>query len=256
MRKAGLLPFLFVILLFTGECLGTDPYDNIAVPPGPYLSTYPYYFSSSELADKNGNRISKDPDAKTYQNTLKFNYYDKTVLPNTSVLAILVPGGCTQMLGDHDCGIGDLLLVAGYWLVDDPDSKTWFGIRPSLSVPTGSYDKNRKANMGSNVWQVRPIVFFAKQFWKIDLELTAKYNIFTKNDDTHTRQGNQVIFEEYAGYFIRPDLLLGFHFNGIWGQDTIVNGAPIHESGVQKYQAGPSIFKDFGNGFAILIEGL
>jgi hypothetical protein len=252
---AGFLATLW-FCFSAGVSRGMEPYDDVAMPQGSYFSMYPLYYHADRLMDKNGNAVAANPEAALYQNTFKYNYYDKTLLPNTALFSALLPVGCIEMLGSHDCGVGDLTLVGGYWFVDDPESKTWFGVRAQVVAPIGSYDKNSKANMGANVWKFRPILYAAKQIGNFQAELTAKYTIYTKNADTDTRQGNEATAEGYVGYFLKPDLLLGGHLNGTFGQDKTVSGAKVPDSGVLIWQAGASVFKNFGGGFSALIEAL
>lgn len=258
MRKKKATPSLLVLLLCatteTGHAL--EPYDNVAMPPGSYFSTYPLFSRSTRLMDKNGDAVATDPDLELYQNTFKYTYYDKALLPNTLSLVAMLPVGYIDLLGDHDGGIGDLTLVGGYWFVDDPVTKTWFGARLQTVVPIGSYDKDSRANMGGNVWKVRPVLYYAKQTGNFQLELTTKYTINAKNTDTDTRLGDDVGVEGYAGYFLRPDLLLGWHLNGTFGQDKTVAGNRVPDSGVRICQSGPSLLKKFGQGFSVTVLAL
>ncbi len=257
MRKhifAGVL--LLLICFATETSRAAEPYDNIAMPQGSYFSAYPLYYGAGRLKDKDGDALSVDPNAALYQTTFKYNYYDRTLLPNTSVISAFIPAGCMELLGDRDCGIGDLSLVVGYWFVDDPAARTWFGTRLQTVAPIGSYDRDRKANMGGNVWKFRPQLYAAKQVGDLLIELTAKYMIYTKNKETDTRPGNEVNLESYAGYFLRSDLLLGGHLNGTFGRARTVAGSRVPDSGVRIFQAGPSLLKNFGKGFSVTVEGL
>jgi hypothetical protein len=258
MRKAIVAKFCLVLSICLTAAIGQamEPYDNIAMPQGSYFSTYPLYYHADHLMDKNGNAVATNPEATLYQNTFKYTYYDRTLLPNTAAFAALLPVGCMELRGDRDCGLGDLTLVGSYWLVDNPVDKTWFGARAQVVAPIGSYDKTSKANMGGNVWKYRPILYAAKQIGNIQAELTAKYTIYTKNNDTDTLQGNETTAEGYVGYFLKPDLLLSAHLNGTIGQDKTVSGARVSDSGVQVFQAGASLFKNFGGGFSALVEVL
>ncbi|MCG6553818.1 MAG: hypothetical protein L7F77_15955 [Candidatus Magnetominusculus sp. LBB02] len=67
-----------------------------------------------------------------------------------------------------------------------------------------------------------------------DLELTAKYNIYTKNVDTGLTKGNEVVFEELIGYFVNPDFLIGMHLNQIYGSADVINGVTRQGSDVLK----------------------
>ncbi|MBU0485305.1 MAG: transporter [Proteobacteria bacterium] len=257
MRNNGWFAVLWILLCFApGESDASEPYDNVAAPAGSYFSLYPLYYGSDRLMDKDGKPVAADPDAVQYQNTFKYTYYNKTLLPKTALFSAFVPVGCLDLFGDDDCGIGDLSLVGAYWLVDDPATKTWFGTRLQTVVPIGSYDQESKANLGGNVWKFRPQLYGAKQMGNVLLEGTAKYMIYTENNDTDIRQGNEVNLESYGGYFLRPDLLLGAHLNHTFSDDRKVGGTTVPDTGIRKWQAGASLFKNFGSGFAALVEVL
>jgi len=257
MRNAIIAGFLTSLLYFctVRESLGIEPFDNIARPEGSYLFLYPSYSRADRLKDRNGNVLPTNPDATTYQILFKYNYFNRKLLPNATLFSVFLPVGCTEMLGDRDCGIGDLSLVSGYWFIDDPVSKTWFGGKVLTVAPIGSYNKDRKANMGGNVWKFQPTLFSATQMGKVQAELTARYTIYTKNADTGVQQGNDVSVDAYCGYYLWPSLLAGGHLNGTFGWDKTVNGSAVRDSGIQKLQAGVSVLKRFG-GFSALVEAL
>lgn len=239
---------VLVYLLCGGgeKCWGVQPYENVPGPQGAYLEMYPIYYSASRLNDKNGNALTTNLGFTLYENVAEVLYYNQSLFTNSVVAGIALPAGYTELLGDHDTGFGDVTMVVGYWLIDDPESKTWLAAGSYLDAPTGSFDKNKRANMGMNVWKIRPTIVLAKQFGPMDLELTTKYNIYTKNQDTGIRQGDEMITEGYLGYLVQPGLMVGANLNATFGGDSIVNGARIPDSGVQIFQAGPSIFKMFG----------
>ena len=53
----------------------------------------------------------------------------------------------------NSSGVSDPILAVGYWFVEDSKQKTWFSFVNFVTVPLGSYDKNRVLNLGSNRWQ-------------------------------------------------------------------------------------------------------
>lgn len=233
--------FLFASFMFSEQCHALDPFDNIPFPEGKYFLTYPIYYTADRLKDGSGNTSVSNLDLDSYVNLFRFCYYNKTTFDNAWTFSFIQPVGRVEILGEHDQGIGDATVCGGYWFIDNPDSKTWFGAIGYVDIPIGDYDPAKSANMGANMWKFRPSLIFAKQFGKFDLELTAKYNIYTENKDIDTKPGQETIIESYLGYFLRPSLMLGGHFNATFGQDKTVGGSDVPDSSVKKYQAGPSI---------------
>jgi len=110
MKKKKAVPCRIVLLIGatmeTGQA--AEPYDNVAMPPGAYLSDYPLFSHSTRLMDKNGDAIAAVPGLELYQNTFNYTYYDKTLLPNTLSLCAMMAVGYVNLLGGHDGGSGDL----------------------------------------------------------------------------------------------------------------------------------------------------
>lgn len=255
MKRSAWLAVLCLCFTFSGRAYGLDPYDNVALPQGWFLSLYPSYYQASTYTDNNGNK-QMDPGIRAYQTGVRFTYYDKTLLPKTWAFSIILPAGQKEQLGISDSGIGDLTLTAGYWFVDDPASKTYFAAGMFVDVPTGGYDKTKKSNMGSNMYKFRPAIGFAKDIGKLHTEGILKYNIYTENKDTGVRPGSETIAELYAGYFVRLTVLLGGLLNATFGQNKTVNGRETAGSGLRRYQAGPSVYWVPAKGFSITVDAL
>jgi hypothetical protein len=252
---------LVVLLVIAAavDCQAVDPFENniggVTQPHELYFTVYPMIYSASKLKNNSGDTVTDDLDARLYSSILRLTYYNKSLLGNTIILSGTLPVGKTKLLGDSNSGIGDAMLLAGYWLIDDKSSGTYLAVGSYLDVPTGDYNKNNIANMGSNVWKFRPTVVAAKQIGALDMELTLKYNIYTENKDTGARAGNEAIVEGYTGYFLRPDLIAGAHLNATFGSDMNVDGVRITETAVRVFQAGPSIMWIAGK-FSILVVAL
>lgn len=243
-------------LMSAEKTFAVDPYDNVALPQGWWLSVYPAYYEAEKLTDKNGNTTNGNLASKIYQGSLRATYYSKATLPNTWGLTIALPVGKKELLGDSDSGIGDLSIAAGYWVIDDPASKTYLVAGMYVDFPTGEFDKTKKVNMGSNVYKYRPAIGFAKTFNRFHTEGSLKYNIYTENEDTDIKAGDETIFEGYAGYFVRPDLLLGGLFNATSGKDKSFKGNEINDSGIRRYQAGPSVYFRPWKVFSVTVDAL
>lgn len=80
-------------------------------------------------------------------------------------------------------GVGDLILAATVWLVNRPESGTYFGITPFLFAPTGSYDRNDALNLGENRWKFAlQAGFITKLAPKLTLDLIGDVTVYGKND--------------------------------------------------------------------------
>lgn len=244
----GLLP-LGVAL----ESSAQEPFDNVAPPPGSYVGLYPIFSRADRLMDANGNSLPVDPELRLDQVLLKYTFVDNTLLPHTTLLSVFVPVGKLELLHDSDTGTGDLGAAAGYWFIEDTTARNWLGGKLSISAPTGSYDKNRAANMGTNVWSFQPQVLAATRTGDFQMEIQGKYTTYSKNADTGVRQGDNLGLDLYCGYYLSPTMVLGGHVNGTIGEDRTENGTRIPDSGVKKWQGGASMYKRFSPMFSTLM---
>ncbi len=232
--------FLFVLIILSSvsESYAVDPFDNIPAPTGLYFLDYPFYSTAQKILNGNGNILSDDIGLRLLENIFRFTYYGNASVEHPFAVTVLVPVGRIELMGDHDQGLGDATIGTAYWIINDARSKTWVGAAFFADAPTGNFDPNKKANMGSNVWKVRPALIFAKQFENFDIEASYKYNIYTKNKDNNIENGSENIFEGYIGYFLKPQLLFGAHYNVVYGEDEKIGGQRVADSGVRVYQAG------------------
>uniref|UniRef100_UPI0035318B9E transporter n=1 Tax=Cupriavidus sp. WGlv3 TaxID=2919924 RepID=UPI0035318B9E len=80
-------------------------------------------------------------------------------------------------------GVGDLMLAATVWLVNQPEKKRYFGITPFLFVPVGSYDKDRPLNLGEHRWKLAlQAGYITPLIDKFTLDLVADVTFFGSND--------------------------------------------------------------------------
>ena len=90
-------------------------------------------------------------------------------------------------------GIGDILLYPFLlgWTGLNGDLK--YDVRVGVYTPTGSYEKNKLANVGKNYWTFEPLVSFSYMSSKIGLEVSAYagMDFNTKNTATEYQSGTQ-----------------------------------------------------------------
>lgn len=243
------------LMLVSPSCWSVDAYGNVAAPQASYFVAYPMYYRADAFNNADG-RKTATPEVEAYQTILRYVHYDKKRLPHTWNFNAYIPVGCVKAFDQQDCGVGDLTAVVAYWLIDDPDSKTWLAVGSYLDIPIGHYDVNRVANMGNHVWKYRPLVGFAKQIGNVDLELSFKYNVYSRNSANSFEAGDEIIVESFLGYYFQPDLLIGIHLNGTFGRNNTVRNIEIPDSGIQRYQAGVSLTKLIGPRFNLMLEAL
>ncbi len=251
-----ILLFAFMILLPISTSYAVDPFDNIPAPHGLYFLDYPLYSTANKIVDGNGNIIEDHIGLRVFENVFRLAYYGNTLAEHPFVATVLVPIGRVELMGEHDQGLGDITIGTGYWILNDNRSKTWVGAALFIDAPTGNYDPNKKANMGSNVWKIRPTILFAKQAGSFDVEASYKYNIYTNNRDTDIENGAEHIVEGYVGYYFEPQLLFGAHYNIVYGNDEKAGGQRVDASGKRVYQAGFSVNWMVSDSLGLMFENM
>lgn len=127
-------------------------------------------------------------------------------------------------------GVGDLILAATVWLVNNPKANTYFGITPFMFLPTGSYDKNKALNLGENRWKFTLQAGFITGLTdKLLLDVIGDVTVFGHNNDfgptgATLKQREQYELQTFLRYQMTPawDLRLGVaHTNG---GESEVNG--------------------------------
>jgi hypothetical protein len=95
-----------------------------------------------------------------------------------ALVEILQPGGTLDKARISDqrfrrsSGLGDTILAAALWPINDKDRQTYLGVTLYLTVPTGKYDKLETINLGGNRVVYDPQIALHQGFgdhWSMDL---------------------------------------------------------------------------------------
>lgn len=137
-------------------------------------------------------------------------------------------------------GFGDMRLRFGVNLLGSPalnikefsqfQQKTIFGASLVVSVPTGLYYADKRVNIGTNRWGVKPELGISKRFEHFYAELYSGVWFYTKNDeflvDNELKQDPVVSFQGHASYFFKNQMWVGININWFSGGKTFVDQAP------------------------------
>lgn len=170
------------------HAVDVDAGDYTALPDGTNLAIVYYQHATRDALFADGDKVDVDAGLDSNVGILRGVHYMDVggyiVDPQ-----FLLPFGRLEAkddlsaLGDAD-GMGDLILAATVWLVNDPKNSTYFGITPFLFLPTGDYDKKDALNLGENRWKFALQAGYITQIApKLLLDVVADVTVYGDNDD-------------------------------------------------------------------------
>lgn len=145
-------------------------------------------------------------------------------------------------------GLGDLILAATVWTLNDPANRQYFGITPFVFAPTGTYDANKPLNLGENRWKYAlqaAYIFGVGSQWTFDL--AGDVMLYGRNDNAGggqtLKQDPSVQLQGFARYQLSPtwDLRAGVSFARTG--ETKLAGVGRNDAGnITKFQLGTAVF--------------
>ena len=229
MMKISMVCGMFVLLVSTASVFAdNDARDYVPLPPGTMLiATYYNYISATDFY-RNGNKISSDVNLDANIGVIRPVYFTK-IGPFTIDPQAIIPFGAQSLDGAgvggneiKSSGLADPIIAATLWFLNDPESKTWMGFTPLITLPLGKYDHVKGINMGSNRWAFKPELGFVKGFGDFFLDLTANVEFYTDNNDFTSsgltlKQDPIYTLEGHLSYNFNPSFFVSadyFYHNG------------------------------------------
>lgn len=243
--KKKLMLSAFVSLVLSMAIVGQGLADNdfndyVAAPVGTKMIGVYYNHLSGNEAYSGGDKDGQDTNLNANIGILRPIYFTEvgsfTIDPQA-----LIPFGDMSLDGSDvggvelaTSGLGDPVLAATLWLLNNSDSKTWLGVTPFVTVPLGDYDNDRALNMGANRWAFKGEVGFVKGFGDLCLNLTANAEFYTDNDDygqtsATMEQDPAYIFEAHLGYNLSESFLVALEYFYHFGGETTVDGTAMED---------------------------
>jgi hypothetical protein len=239
--------FLFLILLgnsASGQDL--EPRRYAAVPKGMHGIALIYGFSKGNVVSDPSLPVSDF--SITAHNIAAGYVHTYGMFGKLSRVAIALP--YTAMAGDLKIngrdtsgsrnGFNDARIQWGINLTGSPAlsakefsgfrQKTIFGLSLVLSVPTGTYHKEKLINTGANRFGFKPELGISKRFKNVYAELYSGVWFFTKNNrylkENTLEQEPMFSIQTHICYYFKNQMWIAF--NGTWfkGGETILNNVP------------------------------
>lgn len=215
------------------SAMDVDAGDYTALPAGTTLAAVYYQNASRDALYADGHKQAGNNRLDSNVGILRGVHYLKVggyiIDPQ-----FLLPFGSLEGKGDlsglgKESGVGDLILASTLWLVNRPESGTYFGLTPFLYLPTGSYDRNRALNLGENRWRLTlQGGFITPLADKLLLDVIGDVTYFGKNDDfgatsATLKQKAQYQFQTALRYNLTPSWDIRAGLSHVTGGETEVN---------------------------------
>ena len=223
------------LLPTSGMALDTDADDYVASPPGTNLGLLYYQHVQRDRLFSGGSQVSGNNGLDSDTGILRVVHFlklgDYVVDPQ-----FILPFGHERATNDASSlgsasGLGDLILAATTWVVNDEKTNTYLGLTPFLSLPTGTYDHNRPSNWGENCWKLTLQGGYQRGITdKISLVFIGDATFFGYNSDfgpTGATLKQDTLYQ--AQFYVRYtwsekiDSFVGYSYLG--GGASSVNGA-------------------------------
>ena len=227
------------ILMTATAALAVNFYDGSRAKQGAYFLTYTSLYLADEVTDTRGNKIKSDYGLAKADEILRLAYYS----PDFVATALLPVGYMNvRSANQESSGLGDINLGVGHFL---PFKNV--DILPMMFVkfPTGEYDVSKSANIGSNQYDIRPMVFLYKSFGDFSIDAAAKYFFRLTNHTTNVLPGDEFYLQCLLGYNLTDKLKLGPSVNWMISRDKEQNGVKIANSAREAFSVGTDIYYRF-----------
>lgn len=216
-----------------------DAGDYTALPAGTTLAAVYYQHASRDALYAGGHRLAGDNRLDSEIGILRGVHYlklgDYLIDPQ-----FLLPFGSLEGKGSlsglgRESGVGDLILASTLWLVNRPDSGTYFGLTPFLQLPTGDYDGKRALNLGENRWRLTlQGGFITPLAEKLLLDVIGDVTVYGKNDDfgpggAKMTQKPLYQLQTHLRYQLTPSWDLRLGVSQLYGGETEVDNVARHD---------------------------
>src|SRR5271165_3012737 len=150
-----------IAIFGASPCRAIDyqPFDFVPATPGTIILMGYYEYGTRNQLNNNITGTSKNNTGLQSQIGIFRPLYYNQVLDHPYLLEFLLPFGVEyngKINGfrlDDASGVSDPILSGTFWPLSRPDLKSWISISDWLSVPIGTYNKDRALNLGANRWQ-------------------------------------------------------------------------------------------------------
>jgi hypothetical protein len=233
---------------------GAENYMVGVIPPTGFAGLlYGMHYSSDRLNDSNGDRVNI-PNFKVEATGIVPRFVwvsDNKILGGNFILDSLVPLVHLKATAGNEnvseSGIGDIMIGTALGYHHSPNLHSALAL--DFYLPTGDYDQNKIANIGTNRLTIEPAyaVTYINDKFNADIRVGYLYN--GKNDDTNYESGDEFHFD-YALGLNHKNITYGI--SGYYQKqikNDRLNNFELNNSKTEGLSIGPSFKYQYQNWF-------
>ncbi len=225
----------------TANATELEPYEFVTVPAGTTVFLgYALYGHHDQFKPEGGPKLDDGTNLDLKLSIARLAHYFE-IGDTLALVEVLQPIGTLDKarIGGQrfkrSSGLGDTILAAALWPINDKERQTYLGVTLYLTVPTGKYDKLEAINLGGNRVVYDPQVALHQGFgdhWSIDL--TADMILYGQNKkagvlgEQTLSQKTSVQAQAFVNYKWPGGLATSIGYQGFRGGkqklDSIANG--------------------------------
>lgn len=250
LRCIGKASLLTLALNEGARAIDIDAGDYTAAPAGTNVGLLYMQHSESKKLYVDGHKVPSDGQLRADVGILRaihfMDFKGYIIDPQ-----ILLPFGNLRANGDFgsslgsNAGVGDPILAATLWTLNDPVKRRYFGITPFVYVPLGSYDHKEALNLGENRWRYALQAGYIHGFGdKFTVDLAADITLYGDNNEygrskQNMEQDPTYQVQAFGRYHVNPavDLRVGLAHSWIGAVDVDGSTATDHSTET-KFTAG------------------
>lgn len=226
---------------------------GVAPPPGVHGLLYATQYNTDRLNDSSGDQINiPNFDVTATAIVPRFVWVSETqMLGGNFILDAIVPLVHLRASAGNesvrDSGIGDIMLGTALGFHHSPNLHSALAL--DFYLPTGNYDQNAIANIGTNRLTIEPAYAATYMNDKFNADIRIGYLFNGKNKDTNYKNGDEFHFD-YALGLNHNNFTYGF--SGYYQkqiQNDRINGAELNNSKAEGFSIGPSFKYQHQNWF-------
>jgi hypothetical protein len=244
MKLISTIVLCFTCLITEAQDLEPRAYAN--VPKGTNVISVVYALSSGNVLTDPSLPVS---DLKITANTIGLGYVHTFALANKLArIQVVTPvsfvTGNAKLNGIDTSitwnGFGDARIRFGINLFGSPaldkkdfrkyQQKMVIGASIVISIPTGLYYKDKRVNLGSNRWALKPEVGISKRFKRFYAEAYTGIWFYTENNEylisKTLKQQAVVSLQGHVSYYFKNQMWIGINGNWFNGGETLVDNTP------------------------------